>query len=146
MANKHPNTSEIVRYKKQESESKKQEVLSVLRRLQLLDDPISHPISKAEICRQAGVSKTFLYSYPNELVAPINEAIKEQNKRITAILPKQSFSESSKDKVIESLKRRLQSLEEENKKLIKITISVDKQKSRCYLSIYKVLALKNKEC
>ncbi len=146
MANKHPNTSEIVRYKKQESESKKQEVLSVLRRLQLLDDPISHPISKAEICRQAGVSKTFLYSYPNELVAPINEAIKEQNKRITAILPKQSFSESSKDKVIESLKRRLQSLEEENKKLIKITISVDKQKSRCYLSICKVLALKNKEC
>ena len=117
MANKHPNTSEIVRYKKQESESKKQEVLSVLRRLQLLDDPISHPISKAEICRQAGVSKTFLYSYPNELVAPINEAIKEQNKRITAILPKQSFSESSKDKVIESLKRILQSLEEENKKL-----------------------------
>ena len=111
-----------------------------------MDDPISHPISKAEICRQAGVSKTFLYSYPNELVAPINEAIKEQNKRITAILPKQSFSESSKDKVIESLKRRLQSLEEENKKLIKITISVDKQKSRCYLSIYKVLALKNKEC
>ena len=110
MANKHPNTSEIVRYKKQESESKKQEVLSVLRRLQLLDDPINHPISKAEICRQAGVSKTFLYSYPNE-------AIKEQNKRITAIPPKQSFSESSKDKVIESLKRRLQSLEEENKKL-----------------------------
>ena len=34
----------------------------------------------------------------------------------------------------------------ENKKLIKITISVDKQKSRCYLSICKVLALKNKEC
>ena len=117
MANKHPNTSEIVRYKKQESESKKQEVLSVLKRLQLLDDPINHPISKAEICRQAGVSKTFLYSYPVELVAPINEAIKEQNKMITAIAPKQSFSESSKDKVIESLKRRIQSLEEENKKL-----------------------------
>ena len=38
------------------------------------------------------------------------------------------------------------SAEEENKKLIKITISVDKQKSRCYLSICKVLALKNKEC
>ena len=117
MANKHPNTSEIVRYKKQESESKKQEVLSVLKRLQLLDDPINHPISKAEICRQAGVSKTFLYSYPDELIAPINEAIKEQNKRITTLPPKQSFSESSKDKVIESLKRRIQALEEENKKL-----------------------------
>ena len=117
MANKHPNTCEIVRYKKQESELKKQKVLSVLRKLQLLDDPISHPISKAEICRQAGVSKTFLYSYPDELIAPINEAIKEQNKRITTMPPKKSFSESSKDKVIESLKRRIQALEEENKKL-----------------------------
>lgn len=119
MANKHPNTSEIVRYKKQESEDKKQEVLSVLAKLELLNDPISHPISKAEICRQAGVSKTFLYSYPNELVRPINEAIKDQNKRITALPPKQGFSESSKDKVIESLKRRVQSLETENKQLKK---------------------------
>lgn len=117
VANKYPNTSEIVRYKKQESESKKQAVLSVLEKLQLLNDPISHPISKAEICRQAGVSKTFLYSYPDELIAPINEAIKEQNKRITTMPPKQSFSESSKDKVIESLKRRVQSLEIENKQL-----------------------------
>ena len=119
MANKHPNTSEIVKYKKQESESKKQEVLSVLRKLQLLNDPISHPISKAEICRQAGVSKTFLYSYPDELVRPINEVIKEQNKRMATLPPKQGFSESSKDKVIESLKRRVQSLENENKQLKK---------------------------
>lgn len=117
VANKHPNTCEIVRYKKQESEDKKQEVLSVLAKLELLNDPISHPISKAEICRQAGVSKTFLYSYPDELVRPINEAIKDQNKRITALPPKQGFSESSKDKVIESLKRRVQSLETENKQL-----------------------------
>ena len=117
MANKNPNTSEIVRYKKQESESKKQEVLSVLRKLQLLNDPINHPISKAEICRQAGVSKTFLYSYPDELVKPINEVIKDQNKRLTTMPPKKSFSESSKDKVIESLQRRIQSFEEENKRL-----------------------------
>lgn len=54
-----------------------------------------------------------LYCFSN------NEAIKEQNKRITAIAPKQSFSELSKGKVIESLKRRIQSLEEENKKLKK---------------------------
>ena len=117
MANKTPNTSEIVRYKKQESDSKKQKVLSVLRKLQLLDDPINYPISKAEICRQAGGSKTFSYSYPDELVAPINAAIKEKNKRISVMPPKQGFSESSKDKVIESLKRRVQSLETENKQL-----------------------------
>ena len=117
MANKNPNTSEIVRYKKQESESKKQEVLSVLRKLQLLNDPINHPISKAEICRQAGVSKTFLYSYPDELVAPINQAIKVQNKKMRVISQKQVFTETSKDRVIESLKRKIKSLEDENKKL-----------------------------
>lgn len=48
-----PNTSKIVKLKKQE-------VLSVFRKLQLLDDPIGHPLSKAGICRQAGVSKIIL--------------------------------------------------------------------------------------
>ena len=117
MANKNPNTSEIVRYKKQESESKKQEVLSVLRKLQLLDDPIGHHISKAEICRQAGVSKTFLYTYKEELIEPINKAINQQNKKMRVISQKQVFTETSKDRVIESLKRKIKSLEDENKKL-----------------------------
>ena len=117
MANKNPNTSEIVRYKKQESESKKQKVLSVLRKLQLLDDPIGHPISKAEICRQARVSKTFLYTYKEELIEPINKAINQQNKKMRVISQKQVFTETSKDRVIESLKRKIKSLEDENKKL-----------------------------
>lgn len=66
MGNKNPNTSEIVRLKKQESDLKKQTVLSILKELELLDDPLSNPISKAEICRRAGVSKTFLYTYKEE--------------------------------------------------------------------------------
>ena len=37
MGNKNPNTSEIVRLKKQESELKKQSVLSVLKELTLLE-------------------------------------------------------------------------------------------------------------
>lgn len=117
MANKNPNTSEIIRLKKQESEIKKQAVLSVLKELELLDDPLNNPISKAEICRRAGVSKTFLYTYKKELIEPINRAINQQNKKMRVISQKQIFTESSKDRVIESLKRRIQSLEQENKKL-----------------------------
>ena len=117
MANKNPNTSEIVRLKKQESELKKQSVLSVLKELTLLDDPINNPISKAEICRRAGVSKTFLYTYKKELIEPINKAINQQNKKTRVMSQKQVFTETSKDRVIESLKRRIKSLEDENKKL-----------------------------
>ena len=117
MGNKNPNTSEIVRLKKQESDSKKQAVLSVLKELTLLDDPINNPISKAEICRRAGVSKTFLYTYKEELIEPINKAINQQNKKMRVISQKQVFTETSKDRVIESLKRRIKSLEDENKKL-----------------------------
>lgn len=117
MGNKNPDTSEIIRLKKQESDLKKQAVLSVLKELELLDDPLNNPISKAEICRRAGVSKTFLYTYKNELLEPINKAINKQNKKIRVISQKQTFTETSKDRVIESLKRRIQSLEEENKKL-----------------------------
>lgn len=117
MGNKNPNTEEIIRLKKQESEFKKQAVLSVLKELELLDDPINNPISKAEICRRAGVSKTFLYTYKDELIEPINKAINKQNKKMRIISQKQTFTETSKDRVIESLKRRIQSLEEENRKL-----------------------------
>lgn len=117
MSNKNPNTEEIIRLKKQESEFKKQAVLSVLKELELLDDPLNNTISKAEICRRAGVSKTFLYTYKDELIEPINKAIIKQNKKMRIISQKQTFTETSKDRVIESLKRRIQSLEEENKKL-----------------------------
>ncbi|MGF9908024.1 DUF6262 family protein [Brevibacillus porteri] len=119
MANRNPNTSKMVETKKMESEIKKQTVLGVLKELTLLDDPLNNPISKAEICRKAGVSKTFLYSYREEILKPIDEAIKQQNQKLKVITKKQMFSESSKDKLIESLKRRIAELDEENKKLKK---------------------------
>ncbi|AYF09311.1 hypothetical protein MLA2C4_27900 [Bacillus mobilis] len=119
MANMNPNTSKMVETKKMESDMKKQAVLDVLRELTLLDDPVNNPISKAEICRKAGVSKTFLYSYREELIEPIDKAIKQQNQKLKVMTKKQTFSESSKDKLIESLKRRITELDEENKKLKK---------------------------
>ncbi|MDA2526520.1 MULTISPECIES: DUF6262 family protein [Bacillus cereus group] len=121
MANMNPNTSKMVETKKKESELKKQAVLVVLNELAILDDPINNPISKAEICRKAGVSKTFLYSYREELIKPIDDAIKKQNQKLKVITKKQTFSENSKDKLIESLKRRIVELDEENKKLKKDT-------------------------
>lgn len=117
MANKKPNTTEMIKSKKQESELKKQAVLSVLKELELLDDPINNTISKVEICSRAGVSKTFLYTYHDELITPINEAINRQNKKMRVISQKYTFTETSKDRVIESLKRRIASLESENKQL-----------------------------
>lgn len=117
MGNKNPNTLEIIRLKKKESNLKKQAVLSVLKELELLNDPLNNPISKAEICRRAGVSKTFLYTYKDELLEPINNAINKQNKKMKVISQKQTFTKTSKDRVIESLKRRIKCLEEENKKL-----------------------------
>lgn len=117
MSNKNPNTTNMVNSKKLESQNKKQAVLSALNRLQLLNDPIDNPISKARICQLAGVSKPFLYSYPNELLKPINDAIQQQNNKYRVIQERTAFSENSKDKLIESLKRRINSLQEENKKL-----------------------------
>ncbi|WP_342048049.1 DUF6262 family protein [Bacillus sp. OTU530] len=119
MANFKPDTSKMVEEKKRQSQTKKEAVLAALKELTLLDDPVNRPVSKAEICRKAGVSKTFLYTHEKELLKPINEAIKKQNQKLKVITKKQTFSESSKDKLIESLKRRLATLEEENRKLKK---------------------------
>lgn len=94
-------------------------VLAALNELVLLDDPTKIPITKAEICRRADVSKTFIYKYKEELLDPINRAIIQQNIKIRIALKshKLSFSSDSKDRLMESLKRRIQSLEDENKQL-----------------------------
>lgn len=115
MVNSNPNTTKMIETKKKESEIKKHAVLRVLRELALLNDPINSPISKAEICRKAGVSKTFLYSYQEELLKPINEEIKRQNQKMKIIPQKRPFSENSNAKLIESLKRKITKLEEKNK-------------------------------
>lgn len=115
MANMNPNTDGMISYKKQESEIKKKAVLTVLKNL-ILE---GNQISKVEICRRAGVSKTFLYANQEELLKPIEEAIREQGKKSNCIYVNKGMSDSSREKVIESLKRRINILEEENKRLRK---------------------------
>lgn len=97
--NSNPNTFGIIKFKKQQSEDKKNAVLGVLNKLSLLNDPINSPITKSEICRIAGVSRTFLFSYPEELIKPINDAIKQQTQKMRTALKTPSISESSKDKI-----------------------------------------------
>ena len=72
-----------------------------------------------EMADKLAGSAFLLYTYPDELITPIKEAIKQQNKEIGIISQEHTFTESSKDGDIESLKRRIQSLEKENKKLKK---------------------------
>lgn len=115
MANLNPNTEAMVSYKKQESEIKKKAVLTVLKNL-ILE---GRQISKVEICRMAGVSKTFLYANREELLNPIEEAAREQSQKSCIIYKNKGMSDSSRGKVIESLKRRINVLEEENKRLKK---------------------------
>lgn len=117
MANKSPNTLGIVEYKKKESEIKKQKVLDILTELEILDDPVRNSISKALICRKAGVSKTFLYTYKEELIKPIDNAIKKQNQKLRTLPARNTFEESSKDVLIKSLTSRIERLERENRKL-----------------------------
>lgn len=113
MANLNPNTEGMVKYKKQESEIKKKAVLTVLKNL-ILE---GKQISKVEICRRAEVSKTFLYANQEELLKPIDETIREQSQKLNIIYKNKGMSVSSREKVIESLKRRISILEEENKRL-----------------------------
>lgn len=115
MANLNPNTEGMINYKKKESESKKEAVIRALK------DLISEgrQINKIEICRRAGVSKTFLYANQEELIRPIEEAIIQQGKKLNLLNKNKAMSDSSREKVIESLKRRIKFLEEENKRLKK---------------------------
>ena len=73
------------------------------------------PITKSEICMLSGVSKTFLYSYHEEILKPINDAIGNQD--IGMSLNRKKYTDNSKDKIIESLKRRVAAFEKENKRL-----------------------------
>lgn len=110
MGNTNPNTTGMIRYQKKNSTEKKSIVLSILKEMLATETPIT----KAEICKRSGVSRTFLYSNP-ELLDPINKAI-----MYTQIAPKPAQkqpSDKTKDILIESLKRRNAQLTQRNKEL-----------------------------
>ncbi len=113
--NPNPNTESMIAAKKKASQEKKKAVTDLLQEIETGNNH-SGPLSKAWICKHAGVSKAFLYSHSDLLRAA--EAV--INKKGSSPVPgrnKLTASDASKDKLIESLKRTVQTLREENQML-----------------------------
>lgn len=110
MSNTSPNVSGMVQFQKNKSQEKKDQVISTLK--EMLATGTS--ISKSEVCKRSGVSRTFLYSNP-DLLELINNA--SQNAPVASKPQKARTTDKSKDLIIESLKRRNALLEKENKEL-----------------------------
>jgi hypothetical protein len=104
--------------KKRESHDKKKAVMDLLQEVER-GNSLSEPLSKAWICKHAGVSKAFLYSYPDLLRATEAVIYKKSSSPVPA-RNKLTASDASKDKLIESLKRTVQTLREENQMLNRI--------------------------
>lgn len=110
MSNNSPNVSGMVQFQKNKSQEKKDLVISTLKEM----IAIGTSISKSEVCKRSGVSRTFLYSNP-DLLELINNA--SQNAPVASKPQKARTTDKSKDLIIESLKRRNALLEKENKEL-----------------------------
>ena len=110
MGNNSPNTSGIIQFQKKQSKEKKESVISTINEL----IAIRAPISKAEICKRSGVSRTFLYANPDLLDLINNAAQSAPRPPRTA---KKTTTDKSKHLINESLKRRNALLEKENKEL-----------------------------
>lgn len=110
MSNNSPNVSGMVQFQKNKSQEKKDLVISTLKEM----IAIGTSISKTEVCKRSGVSRTFLYSNP-DLLELINNA--SQNAPVASKPQKARTTDKSKDLIIESLKRRNALLEKENKEL-----------------------------
>lgn len=110
MGNSSPDTSGIVQFQKNKSKEKKDSVISALNEM----IAVGSTISKAEVCKRSGVSRTFLYSNP-DLLELINAAVLGAPRAPRE--PKKTTTDKSKDLIIESLKRRNALLEKENKEL-----------------------------
>lgn len=110
MSNNSPNVSGMVQFQKSKSQEKKDQVISTLKEM----IAIGTSISKSEVCKRSGVSRTFLYSNP-DLLELINNA--SQDAPVASKPQKARTTDKSKDLIIESLKRRNALLEKENKEL-----------------------------
>lgn len=113
--NPNPNTESMIAAKKKASHEKKKAVTDLLQEIETGNN-LSGPLSKAWICKHAGVSKAFLYSHP-DLLRAVEAVINKKGLSPVPARNKLTASDASKDKLIESLKRTNQGLREENRKL-----------------------------
>ncbi|KGR89374.1 MULTISPECIES: DUF6262 family protein [Ureibacillus] len=112
MANQNPKTEPLLRSIEEKKQKTKQKVESTIREMIKQKEKINFN----SVSVKSGVSKPFLYKY-SEIRSRIETLRKQEEKLDTPNQVKRNMTDSSKDVVIESLRKKVKHLEEENKKL-----------------------------
>ena len=112
MANQNPNTEALLQSIEEKKQKTKQKVESTIREMIKQKEKINFN----SVSVKSGVSKPFLYKY-SEIRSRIETLRKQEEKLDSLNQVKRNMTNSSKDVVIESLRKKVKHLEEENKKL-----------------------------
>ncbi|KEF37991.1 hypothetical protein M670_02748 [Schinkia azotoformans MEV2011] len=112
MANQNPNTEPLLQSIEEKKQKTKQKVESTIREMIKQKEKINFN----SVSVKSGVSKPFLYKY-SEIRSRIETLRKQEEKLDSPNQVKRNMTDSSKDVVIESLRKKVKHLEEENKKL-----------------------------
>lgn len=112
MANKNPNTEPLLRSIEARKQKAKQKVEIAIKEMIKQKEKINFN----SVAVKSGVSKPFLYKY-SEIRSRI-ETLRKQEEKLGSSNPvKRNMTDQSKDVMIESLRKKVKLLEEENKKL-----------------------------
>lgn len=112
MANKNPNTEPLLRSIEARKQKAKQKVEIAIKEMIKQKEKINFN----SVSVKSGVSKPFLYKY-SEIRSRI-ETLRKQEEKLGSSNPvKRNMTDQSKDVMIESLRKKVKLLEEENKKL-----------------------------
>ena len=112
MANQNPNTEPLLRSIEEKKQKTKQKVESTIREMIKQKEKINFN----SVSVKSGVSKPFLYKY-SDIRSRIETLRKQEEKLESPSQVNRNMTDSSKDVVIESLRKKVKYLEEENKKL-----------------------------
>jgi hypothetical protein len=112
MANKNPNTEPLLRSIEDKKQKAKQKVESTIKEMIKQKEKINFN----SVSAKSGVSKPFLYKY-SDIRSRIETLRKQEEKLDTPNQVKRNMTEQSKDVIIESLRKKIKHLEDENKKL-----------------------------
>lgn len=112
MANQNPITEPLLRSIEEKKQKAKQKVESTIREMIKQKEKINFN----SVSVKSGVSKPFLYKY-SEIRSRIETLRKQQERLDSPNQVKRNMTDSSKDVLIESLRKKVKHLEEENKKL-----------------------------
>jgi hypothetical protein len=112
MANKNPNTEPLLRSIEDRTQNAKQKAESTIKEMIKQKEKINFN----SVSAKSGISKPFLYKY-SEIRSRIETLRKQEAKLDSPNQVKRNMTEHSKDVIIESLRKKVKHLEEENKKL-----------------------------